>query len=329
MIQTVLSDLASVALQLGMLQGTVGIGAQNSAEISREINRLAPHVKVIENLNAGDVDQVEVLIAWSVEGSLLAAMPALRLIQANGAGVDGILKQLIGRENIPVCRTIDHSLADGMASYVAWAVLDHLRDMAHYRVSQLHQQWAPRKISLPATHRVGVAGAGEMGQACLEVLSQIGFPTSAWSRTMRTNLRLGVKKFAGDDSLDDFLRECDTLVCLLPLTQQTRGFLSKRVFDALPAGSHVINVGRGEHLIEADLVDALSSGQLARATLDVAPNEPLANGHPLWSCPGVVLTPHVAARASAESVAIQTLINLKALREGRELSNKINVAAGY
>lgn len=324
------------------LEARIGVQAPNAAEIAGEIRRLAPRIEVFDGADASGVaneTQLEALVTWVVDRSQIARMRGLRLVQANGAGVDGILPALDGlasslatpsdRQPPVVCRTVDPSLTDGMRAYVAWAVLDHLREMDHYRSAQRSGRWAPRATPSTGAHRVGVAGAGELGQACLRALADLGLATRAWSRTPKTALDPRTRHFAGPGALPEFLSGCDTLVCLLPLTAETRGFLGRPVFDALPGGAHVVNVGRGAHLVEADLLAALRSGRLARATLDVTQVEPLPFSHPLWTCPGVVLTPHIAARASAASVAAQTLGNLLALREGRPPRNRVDINLGY
>ncbi len=320
---------------LQALEATIAVLAPNAAEIAREINQIAPRVQVLTGMDDAGMARAQALVTWGVEPGLLARMKALRLVQANGAGVDGILACLdgaaacAGPQGLAVCRTVDPSLADGMRAYVAWAVLDHLREMDHYRRAQGDRRWAQRATPLAGAHRVGVAGAGELGRACLATLAAMGFQTRAWSRTPKAGLAPSTSHYVGPAALAEFLAGCDSLVCLLPLTTQTRGFLGRPVFDALPVGAHVVNVGRGAHLVEEDLLEALRSGQVARATLDVALTEPLPATHPFWRSPGVVVTPHIAARAGASAVAAQVLDNLMALREGRPPQHRVDLRRGY
>lgn len=290
---------------------------------------MAPEVDVRTPKCMGELTQIEALICWKPEAGLLGSLSSLRLIQATGAGVDAILADTSRDPAVPIGRTIDVEIAHGMAGYVGWAVLDHFRGMSRYRVDQAARQWNQVETPSPATHTVGFAGVGALGIACLRELAAQGFATRCWSRQTRGGLPSETEQFTGAAELDGFLRGCNTLVCLLPLTGETRGFLGKRVFDALPVGAHVINVARGEHLVEADLLAALDSGRIARATLDVFTQEPLPAAHAFWGRGDISITPHIAARAGARSVAEQTLMNLAAIRQGGTPRHAVDSRAGY
>ncbi len=179
----------------------------------------------------------------------------------------------------------------------------------------------------PAQHRVGIAGLGTLGMACAEALAVIGYQVRGWSRTEKS--APGIATFHGADQLDDFLAGCDTLICLLPLTSATRGFLGADLFSRLPRGAHLINVGRGEHLVEADLLQALATGQLGCATLDAFIDEPLPQGHPFWAHPAILVTPHIATRTSGEVIAQQALANLASLERGVRPDNAVDLERGY
>ncbi|KAF7962049.1 hypothetical protein AWV80_26090 [Cupriavidus sp. UYMU48A] len=168
-----------------------------------------------------------------------------------------------------------------------------------------------------------------MGQACIQAIGALGFKVSCWSRNAKGKFAPSTKAYAGEAELDEFLAGCNTLVCLLPLTAATAGFLSKRVFDALPQGAHVINAARGEHLVVGDLLEALDSDRLSRATLDVFDSEPLTQSSPLWHHRKVVLTPHIAARPTARATAEQLLSNLAAIEVGLTPTHAVDVLAGY
>ena len=311
------------------LQASIAISAPNGAQIADQIRQLAPQVQTRLLSEPADVSDAELLITWYLDDALLDAMPALRLVQANGAGVDGILGALRSTHAPVVCRTVDPHLVQGMSAYVAWAVLDHLKEMPHYRAAQAAQRWSQRGAQHPASHCVGIAGAGELGIASAQALAGLGFATRTWSRSARPVANARMQHFAGEGALDAFLHGLDALVCLLPLTPDTRGFLGRQVFGALSRGAHVINVGRGEHLVAHDLLQALDSGQLSRATLDVAAVEPLPAEHAFWTHPSIVLTPHIAARAAAQSVAQQAIGNLLALRDGTAFTHRVDRAQGY
>ena len=166
--------------------------------------------------------------------------------------------------------------------------------------------WRESPIVPPSEHRVAIAGLGRLGLAA-RALAALGYRVSGWSRTPKPDLAEGITGYHGADGLPALLAQADTLVCLLPLTDETRGFLGAATFARLPRGAHVVNAGRGEHLDPAALLAALDSGQLSYATLDATPQEPLPPDHALWRHPKVMITPHIATRTPAAAIARQTL----------------------
>jgi glyoxylate/hydroxypyruvate reductase A len=170
-------------------------------------------------------------------------------------------------------------------------------------------------------------GLGELGQAALAALAPHGFRLSGWSRSPRTIT--GTRCFAGTDALPDFLAEVEILVCLLPLTEDTRGILNRAVFAQMPRGARLVNVARGGHLVQQDLVDALDAGQLSAAILDVTEPEPLPAGHPLFTHPAVILTPHVAGITRADSAVHSLIANLRRELAGQPLAGEIDRSRGY
>jgi glyoxylate/hydroxypyruvate reductase A len=178
-----------------------------------------------------------------------------------------------------------------------------------------------------ASRRVGVLGLGVLGRAVLERLSAFGFSCAGWSRSPQQIE--GVETYAGQEQLPAFLARTDILICLLPLTDSTRGILSRPLFDLLPRGAALINVGRGGHLGQADLLRALADGQLGQAILDVCEPEPLPPGHPFWTHPRVTLTPHIASMTQPET-AVETVIgNIRHHREGLPMIGLVDRARGY
>jgi len=159
------------------------------------------------------------------------------------------------------------------------------------------------------------------------VLPGLGYPVNGWSRTPRQID--GVRGYAGEAEFDAFLANTDVLICLVPLTPATRGILNRRTFDALPAGAAVVNCGRGEHLVPADLIDALARGQLRGAVLDVFAHEPLDPADPLWRTPGVIVTPHMATMPAPGTVAEQVVANIRRLGQGAALANAVDATRGY
>jgi glyoxylate/hydroxypyruvate reductase A len=207
------------------------------------------------------------------------------------------------------------------------AVLALHRDLLHFIAQQREQAWREIRITQAAKRRVGVMGLGLLGQAVLERLKIFGFPLAGWNRSPRTIK--DVSCYAGGQGLWDFLARTDILVCLLPLTSETRGILNTSLFEALPRGAQLVNVGRGGHLVEADLIEALERGLLSAAVLDVAEREPLPAGHPFWSHPRILLTPHIASMTTPEAAVEFVLETIGRHRRGETLPGRVDRERGY
>lgn len=277
----------------------------------------------------GDLTQIDAAVCWHPPHGLLAQMPRLRLVQSVGAGIDHIMADPGLPPRLPVCRIVDRQMAAGMRAYVAWAVIRQQRGMDRCERNAARRLWRDQPVPAPGRHCVGIAGFGTLGLACAEALLAIGYRVRGWSRSPRADAPAGVETFDGAQQLDAFLSGCDTLVCLLPLTEDTRGFLCAKVFARLPRGAHLINVGRGEHLVEADLLAALETGQLGAATLDALTREPLPPEHPFWADPRILVTPHIATRTDTAVIARQTLDNLALLQRGQQPLNIIDRSRAY
>ena len=270
--------------------------------------------------------EAEVAVCWNAPAGVYAEMPGLRLIHSIAAGVDNVVAGQDTR-GLPVCRVVDPGLVKGMVEYVLWSVLTFHRKLDLALANQREGRWE-RSPQAPADQcRVGVMGAGNLGSAIAGKLRDMGYPVSVWSRSARE--MPGVDTFAGRDAFKDFLAGSQILICLLPLTDETRGILCRETFEALPRGAAIVNCGRGEHLVVADLVAALGSGQLRGAVLDVFAHEPLAADDPLWRTPGVIVTPHMASMASQGAVATQIADNIARLRAGQTLHNEVDMRRGY
>jgi glyoxylate/hydroxypyruvate reductase A len=291
--------------------------------------RHCPDIDLRLGSELGDLAQIDAAVCWYPPHGLLAQLPRLQLVQSVGAGVDHIMADPDLPPQLPVCRIVDPQMAAGMCAYVAWAVIQQQRGLGRCMENAAAHRWQDLPVAAPGGHRVGIAGLGTLGLACADALRAIGYQVRGWSRSPRAEAADGVATYHGPGQLADFLAGCDTLVCLLPLTPQTRGFLGADVFARLPHGAHLINVGRGEHLVEADLLAALASGQLASATLDAFEQEPLPAAHPFWAHPGIVVTPHIATRTDIAVIAQQTLDNLAMLRRGQQPPNLIDRKRAY
>jgi glyoxylate/hydroxypyruvate reductase A len=222
---------------------------------------------------------------------------------------------------------VDPSLTAGMSEYVVMSVLHHHRYMLDYTAQQRAGRWHLLGQIPPWRRRVGVMGLGVLGGDALAKLKVFDFDLAGWSR--RPKEIPGVETFHGSEGFTAFLAGSQILVCLLPLTAETEGILNARTFQALPRGAAVINAARGGHLVEEDLLEALASGQVSGATLDVFHQEPLPAGHPFWAHPRVVVTPHAASLTIAETAARYIVDSMAKARAGQPLDNVVDLARGY
>lgn len=274
----------------------------------------------------GDVAAVRYLAAWQPPQDPLATFPNLEVIFSVGAGVDQF--DLSGvPPHIPVVRMIEPGIVGGMVEYVTQAVLTLHRDLFDYAQQQRDRVWRELPARSASSRRIGVLGLGVLGKAVLERLALFGFSCAGWSRSPHTVA--GVECYAGSETLNAFLARSDILICLLPLTDATRGMLNRDIFAALPQGASLINVGRGPHLIADDLLAALDTGRLAHAVLDVTDPEPLPVDHPFWSHPRIRLTPHIASTTCPETAVEVVLDNLRRHRSGLPLLGRVDRSLGY
>lgn len=297
------------------------------AEWARLFSAQAPEVPFRIWPDIGDPAEVRYLAAWVPPEDLGERFPNLEILFSTGAGVDQFdLDRL--PPDLLVVRMLDPGIVEGMVEYATLAVLALHRDLPAYIDRQRNRRWAPIPLRAAADRRVGVLGMGQLGTAVLEALRPFGFDLAGWSRSAR-QAPPGVAVFAGEEGLGGFLARTDILVCLLPLTDETRGLLNAGLFDRLPRGAAVINTGRGAHLVADDLIAALDDGRLSAAILDVTDPQPLPQEHPLWSHPRVLLTPHVAAMTRPDSAVAVVLDNLRRHRAGQPLRGSIDRKLGY
>ncbi len=273
----------------------------------------------------GAPEAVRFLVVWEPPADF-AQFPNLEVVFSVGAGVDRIDTAALPA-GVRIVRMIEPGLVAGMIEYVACAVLALHRGLPDYLARQRAGVWQADRTPLATARQVGVMGAGVLGRAVLEAMAPFGFGRAAWSRARRDIP--GVRCFAGPDELPAFLGESDIVVCLLPLTAETRGILDASAFALLPRGAGLVNAGRGAHVVEPDLLAALDSGQVGAAILDVTAVEPLPAGHPFWSHPRVWLTPHVAADTRTDSGGDALIINLRRYLRGEPLEGEVDPARGY
>lgn len=276
--------------------------------------------------DTGDPAAVDAALVWRPPPGMLRELPNLRVVLSLAAGVDALLADAT-LPDVPLCRLVDPSLMRTMSEFVLLQVLKYHRRLDLFRAQQAAHLWRLELPRPPAETGVGVMGLGELGADAASTLAAHGFKVAGWSR--RPKAVPGVACHAGPEGLAAFLAASDILVCLLPLTGATRGILNADLFAQLPRGARLVNVGRGAHLVEADLLRALADGAVGHASLDVFLDEPLPQDHPFWAHPGIDVTPHAASYGMPESAAEAVAENLRRLGQGLPLLHVVDRAQGY
>ncbi|WP_439404773.1 2-hydroxyacid dehydrogenase [Bradyrhizobium sp. DASA03076] len=272
-----------------------------------------------------DAEKVRYLLTWSAPDDL-SRFCNLELLFSIGAGVDQFKPETIPG-HVKLVRMVEDGIVRMMQEYVVLGVLTLHREMVAYREQQSRGVWQALATSQATDRRIGFLGLGMLAQAAIDRLKPFRSSLATWSRSKK--VVEGVACFHGDDQLGDFLRGTDILVCLLPLTEQTSGILNARLFSLLPAGARLLHVGRGPQLDQGALIEALDSGHLAAAMLDVIDPEPLPESHPLWSHPRVIITPHIASVTQPHSAAQAVIENIRLHRAGQNPIGLVDRALGY
>jgi glyoxylate/hydroxypyruvate reductase len=288
---------------------------------------LLPEIEVRLWDDPGDRAAVEYAVVWKPPPGGLKTFSNLKCIVSMGAGIDHLLADPDLPRQVPVIRTVGSELRQRMREYLALHVLRYHRRLPDVEAAQRRKDWE-QVITPPAQKRVvGIMGLGNMGAQAAHTLAELGFAVEGWSR--RPKRLHGIACHHGDDGLGTFLARSEILICLLPLTPATEGILNRRLFAGLPRGACLINVGRGQHLVEKDLVPALDSGQLGGATLDVLQQEPPPADHPFWTHPKILLTPHIASLIDPETGAKVIAQNLKLFMAGQPVPDMVDLSQGY
>ena len=286
-----------------------------------------PEMEVRSWPEVGDPADIDYALVWQPPSGFLASLPNLKAILSIGAGIDHLTRDPELPRHLPLVRMVEPGLTAGMTEFVVMQCLFHHRRMLDYRAQQSRKVWQELAPVAPWQRRIGVMGLGELGADAVERLVQLRFDVAGWSRNRRA--LAGAACFAGREELPAFLARSDILVCLLPLTEQTDSILNAALFAQLPKGACVINVGRGEHLVERDLLAALEAGQLDSATLDVFRNEPLPPESHLWSHPRVIVTPHIASMTIPETAAEAMAEVIRTLEAGGTPPGLVDLDRGY
>lgn len=278
-----------------------------------------------ESVDPADVGYVMV---WEPPRGWLASLPNLEVVFSSGAGVDHITRDPSWPKDLPLVRMGGSDMAQRMGEFVVWSALSLLRETRDFALGQAAHEWRYKEVEHSAPQMtVGIMGLGNLGIGSARMLSAVGFKIRGWSRTAKEIE--GIETFAGAQEFETFLSGTDIVVCLLPATAETKSLLNAQAFSALPRGAGVISVGRGQHVVEDDIIAALDAGHLSGAVVDVFDKEPLATESPLWDHPKVIVTPHIASTPSRQEKADFVASSIRRHRSGQTLSNVFEAGRGY
>ena len=268
------------------------------------LQKADPTIEVVTPETIKNPADATMAITWKAPKGSYAKYPNLKVIGSMGAGVDHLFEDESLPEDVILTRVVDEKLASDMQE----------------------NTWKPTDYKRAKDVTAGILGFGTLGQAVGTMLKAIGFNVIGWSSSEK-NVE-GIKSYT-EDELNTFLSKSEILVCLLPLTENTKGILNEELFNKLPQGAYLINVARGGHLVDDDLIEALNSEHLSGAALDVFHTEPLPEEHPFWQTENIIITPHIASMSNAASVSGQVAENYQRMQNGEQLLNQVQAKKGY
>ncbi len=271
-------------------------------------------------------EKADYAVVWAPPQQFIDEQLQLKALFNIGAGVDALTALRIP-PHIKLVRLDDAGMSVQMAEYVCHAVIRHFREFDGYEADVAAGKWSYRKPRIRTDFPVGVMGLGVLGERVAKALLQFDFPVNGWSRSPKQIE--GIRCFSGPVQFDEFLKNSKVLVCLLPLTPDTRDIMRRETLLKLQPGGYVINVARGGHLVDEDLIALIDNGHLAGATLDVFRTEPLPSAHPFWQHPKITVTPHTSARTLRDESIAQIVAKIKALELGLPVAGIVEPQRGY
>ncbi len=277
--------------------------------------------------NVKDKMSVDFIVCWKPNKNVFKQFPNIKIIQSVGASIDHITNsQIINKNNI-ITRIIDKKLSNDMWEFLITTVLSELKNTRTYLTQKTNKNWQQHNYRSINNTTISILGLGNIGAYVAEKFAQIGFNVKGWSHSKKHILN--VESFSGDDELHEFLKASDFLINILPLTDKTKGILNKNNLQKLPKNSFLINVGRGEHLVETDLINLLNTSMISGALLDVFRVEPLPKEHPFWNHPKIQITPHIASLTNIENATEQITENYRRYLNNEAPLNIVSLKKGY
>ena len=297
---------------------------RNMAVWVENIKKIDPTIEVFVYPEIIDEKKVEAVILWQHPKGILNDFPNLKLICSMGAGVDHILSDDSISPELPIARIVDEKLTFSMTNYVIMGILNYHRQTLRFQINQKKKIWDMSQPEIPI--KVGVLGVGELGGDVIKKLQALDIEVFGYGNTKKTDLSF---QYYYGNQLNEFLSKVNVLVCLLPLTPNTKNFLNLNLFKNCSKGTYLINVARGKHLVEEDLIKAIENGYIYGALLDVFSKEPLPKNHPFWESERITITPHIASVTNPDAAAPQIVENYRRMKLDQSPNNQIDRKKGY
>lgn len=311
-------------MRCALLSSTLDLRNYFAAEFAR----LEDRITFVDHRDGSDTADIQLAVGWHPPADAFDHYPNLRAVCSIAAGADSLIHCPSMRDGIDIVRVVEPAQAEMMSGFVLWHAISHQRQMGVYQQQQRDKVWQRRPQRRASDLPVAILGYGAIGARVAADLATLGFPVKVWSRSAKAT-GAGVTGFHGSDGLEAMLADTEILVNLLPLTTETRGLLNASLFGKLRRGAYLIQVGRGGHMVDADLLAALDKGQLSGAALDVFAVEPLPTDSPFWTHPKIALTPHDACDASSTAFADTLRATAEAVQAGVRPKDAVDRARGY
>lgn len=305
----------------------VKAGQQRIRWWQKKLQKLLPDVECRVWDDMGDLEEIDIAVVWSPEPGILAKMKNLRLIVSIGAGIDHITRDPDLPSSVPIIRTVNEGLRQRMREYIIMHVTGLHRKLFEILRDNLKKEWNEYILPTAQSINVGFMGLGNMGLPSAISLCSLGYNVSSWTRS-RKKIE-NISSYVGKSELDDFLRDLDIVICMLPLTIHTENIINKNLLSKCKDGVCVINAGRGDHLVDADLLQSIEDGKVSYAVLDSFREEPLPKSHPFWESEKIILTMHTAGFIDPDAGGEVIAHNIKVFLETGKLCDQVDLDRGY